>query len=322
MSSGTLGRVIYRIRPAKNVERKMICEAMATLCRLEPLPAYQYVGLGSLEFHDFALFYQRLGIRTMVSIEKRDSAEEQARIGLNRPYGHIVMEWGVSTERLTDINWNSRSIVWLDYDYRITPSMLDDVQFLVSELPSGSCLIVTVCCEPWKASLATPKVGRMRFERLIRAVGRARIPDGIGGKDLRDWGLGEVSRRIIRNEIETTLAARSGALAPDDRMTYSQVFNFRYADGPTKMATFGGILVSRRDEVRLSGPDFAHLPYYRPDTGDYHIRIPRLTLREVHYLNQKMPDNLSSVTAIPTNEVEKYLSIHRYFPEFLEVEMT
>ena len=321
MSRGTLGRVIYRVRPAKNVERKMICEAMATLCRLETLSDYQYVGLGSLEFHDFALFYQRLGIGTMVSIEKRHSANEQARVGLNRPYGHITMEWGPSSERLSEINWERRSIVWLDYDYRITSSMLEDVQLLVSQLPSGSCLIVTVCCEPWKPSLSKPNVGRMRIERLRRAVGRARIPEGVTGKDLRDWGLSKVSRRIVRNEIEGTLAARSGALTPSERVTYSQVFNFKYSDGSTKMSTFGGVLLSQSDGVKLSGSDFEHLPFYRPGSDDYHIQIPRLTFREVHYLNQKMPDHLSSVTEIPAAEVEKYLLIHRYFPEFLEVEM-
>lgn len=320
MSSGTLGRVFYRVRPAKNIERKMICEALASLYRVDPLASYQYVGFGSLEFHDFALFYQRLGIGTMVSIEKRDSRAQRARVKFNRPYGRIAMKWGPSSERLPEISWEKRSIIWLDYDSHLDVSILEDVQFVVSQLRSGSCLIVTVCCQPAEAKRSNSNVGAMRLANLHKAVGRERIPDDVTGASLRKWGLGRASRRIVHNEIEATLSARNAPLSPGMRFEYSQIFNFHYADSATKMATFGGVLVSEIDRPRLSASDFEHLSFYRPGPEAYTIQIPRLTVREARWLSQQIPYSVDSQRVIPQKEVARYKPIHRYFPEFLEVE--
>ncbi|MDE2717130.1 MAG: hypothetical protein OXI33_08955 [Chloroflexota bacterium] len=319
MSRGTLGEVIYRVRPAKNVERKMICEALTSLYRIEPLANYQYVGMGSLEFHDFALFYRQLGIGTMVSIEKRDTPDEQARVKFNRPYGHIAMAWGPSHERLPEMSWKKRSIVWLDYDGRVDTEILEDIQLVVSELASGSCLIVTVCGEPLSVDFKE-NVGKVRLDKLRRAVGKEKVPEGVKGKDLSDWGLAQTYRRIIGNEIESTLSARNAPLVVEKRFEYTQIFNFHYSDGATKMVTCGGIIVSKMDQERLAGLDFEHLSFYRSGAEPYTIKIPRVTVKEARWLSQIIPYGVGNQTKIPKKEVRKYMPIHRYFPEFLEVE--
>lgn len=61
--------VNYRLRPAKNIERKMMGEVFGRLSAVEPLKAYQYVGFGAEFFSDFALYHQTLGIADMSSIE-------------------------------------------------------------------------------------------------------------------------------------------------------------------------------------------------------------------------------------------------------------
>lgn len=319
MSRGTLGQVIYRVRPAKNVERKMICEALTSLYRIEPLANYQYVGFGSLEFHDFALFYRQLGIGTMVSIEKRDTPDEQARVRFNRPYGHITMAWGPSHERLPEISWKKRSIVWLDYDSHIDTGILEDIQLVVSQLASGSCLVVTVCGEPVKVNFES-NVAKVRLNKLRRAVGKKKIPEGVEGKDLSGWGLGECYRRIIESEIESTLSARNAPLPREEQFEYTQVFNFRYSDGATRMVTCGGVIVANKDQLKLSGSDFEHLSFYRSAAEAYAIEIPRLTVKEARWLSQIIPYGVGNQTKIPAKEVLKYRPIHRYFPEFLEVE--
>lgn len=319
MNRGTLGRVIYRVRPAKNIERKMICEALTILHRIEPLSSYQYVGFGSLEFHDFALLYRQLGISTMVSIEQRDTRTEQARVNFNRPYGHIVMKWGSSHERLPEISWKKHSIVWLDYDSHIDSGILEDIQLVVSQLGSGSCLIVTVCGQPMEADYGS-NVAKARLAKLTQAVGKEKIPERVEGKHLKGWELGNTYRRIIRNEIEATLSERNAPLAVEKRFMYTQIFNFRYSDGATKMATFGGVVVSKMDESKLKGSDFEHLSFYRSGSEAYTIKIPRLTVKEARWLSQLIPDGVSGQKKIPPEEVSKYIPIHRYFPEFLEVE--
>ena len=319
MSRGTLGRVIYRVRVAKNVERKMICEALGSLYRFEPLSNYQYVGFGSLEFHDFALLYRQLGIETMVSIEQRDTPAEQARVTFNRPYGHIAMAWGPSHQRLPEISWRKRSIVWLDYDSHVDAAILEDIQLVVSQLVSGSCLIVTVCCEPKRVDFSS-NAGAVRLAKLTNSVGKERVPEGVKGKHLNGWGLGETYHRIVRNEIEATLSARNAPLPTGERFEYTQVFNFRYADGNTKMVTFGGVVVSKTDQAKLAETDFEHLSFYRPSFEAYSIKIPRLTVKEARWLSQTIPHDVGDQNGIPGEEVAKYKPIHRYFPEFLEVE--
>ena len=329
MSSGTLARVFYRVRPAKNVERKMICEALAVLNRVEPLVGYQYVGLGSLEFHDFALFYQRLGVGAMVSMEKRDSPAERRRVRFNRPYGHIAIKWGPSGDRLPEIGWGKRSIVWLDYDDCLKATMLEDIQLVVSQLRSGSCLIVTVCCESRSAKTsgcrdnedATRRLANARLDDLRDNVGAERIPEGVGGSSLlRKWGLADASHRIVKNEIEAVLAGRNAPLSQRSRLRYAQIFNFNYADSRTKMASFGGVLMANGDEDTLSESHFEHLAFYRPGQEAYEIKIPRLSVKEARWLNQMIPRGVTRQTMIPQEHVDQYRPLHKYFPEFLEVE--
>ena len=45
----------YALRPAKNMQRKMLCEALARLSRIAGLVSYRYIGFGAIGFHDFCL---------------------------------------------------------------------------------------------------------------------------------------------------------------------------------------------------------------------------------------------------------------------------
>ena len=98
MHGSSFEKFNYALRPAKNMERKMFCEALARLSRISSLASYRYIGFGALGFHDFCLFHQRLGINDMVSIEGNLAAQD--RIAKNKPYSCIKMKWGMSHEVL------------------------------------------------------------------------------------------------------------------------------------------------------------------------------------------------------------------------------
>ena len=53
----------YLFRPAKNIERKMLCEALSRLSIISDVKHYQYVGFSSVYFADFSLFHKQLGIQ-------------------------------------------------------------------------------------------------------------------------------------------------------------------------------------------------------------------------------------------------------------------
>ncbi len=106
MTAPSFERFNYALRPAKNIERKMLCETFSRLVRIAPLREYQYVGFGSIGFHDFSLFHQRLGIHDMISIEAREKLRK--RFAFNKPYSCIRMRWGFSYDVLPLMSWTKR----------------------------------------------------------------------------------------------------------------------------------------------------------------------------------------------------------------------
>jgi len=64
----------YALRPAKAIERRMLCAAFERLHPFQRIQDYRYVGFGSIYFSDFQLLHRQLGITDMLSIERDISA--------------------------------------------------------------------------------------------------------------------------------------------------------------------------------------------------------------------------------------------------------
>src|SRR6059058_3702099 len=90
-------KVYYLLRPAKNIQRKMLSEAFQRLPQLRPLSDYEYVGLGSIYFGDFILFHRTFGFDKMTSIELD---ENWTRAEFNKPYQCVTILSGRASERL------------------------------------------------------------------------------------------------------------------------------------------------------------------------------------------------------------------------------
>jgi hypothetical protein len=54
--SSSYRKINYTLRPAKNIERKMLCEAFHKLHPFGKVQNYRYIGFGSTYFSDFILF--------------------------------------------------------------------------------------------------------------------------------------------------------------------------------------------------------------------------------------------------------------------------
>ena len=309
----------FAIRPAKNVERKMMCEVFGRLSKIAPLSQYRYIGFGSWGFYDHSLFHRRLGIHDMISIEVDETLK--GRIRINKPYKCIDMKWGKSTEHLPTLDWGKRSIVWLDYFSQLDTDVLEDIQTVVTGAVSGTLLIITVDAE------SRPKTGKKmaekRFTRLKSNVGDERIPSGIEPKHLAKWGLAEVQRRIGTNEIQDVLNDRNAPIDDAKHLHYDQLFNFHYADG-ARMLTFGGLIANDADRSRFDPVELTKLDCIRASADPYEIETPNLTLREIQFLDTRLPTTPSRIKhagALPAAEVLKYRKIYRYFPSFSEVEI-
>lgn len=300
----------YSLRPAKNTERNMLCEALQRLSRFGPLRDYRYVGFGAIYFVDFLLFHRRLGFRTMVSIEQ--NTEEADRYRLNCPLDCIDLCFGTSHEVLPLLEWDQKTVLWLDYERKLDARKLGDIRTFCTEAPPGSVLLVTL------PSQFGVQMGH-RIRVLRKHVGEDwRVPDNVKEESLGGSGAAEIYRQIINNEIEDAFLGRKGPT-----VTYDQLFNFTYSDG-TPMLTTGGLLHEASDKGAVSDCRFDELTYYRPGAEAYGIPAPRLTYREICYLNKRLPvDDPGAFEAppIPETVAQGYAKVYRYFRTFAETEL-
>jgi hypothetical protein len=297
----------------------MFCEVFRRLIEFGRLDSYRYIGFGSTFFTDFSLFHKSLGISNCVSIEREE--EDKDRFEFNKPYKCINIVFGESNSVLPQLPWDARTIIWLDYDYKLNQGVLTDIAFVCSEAISGSVIIVTVDAKPLEDI-------DQRLEELKSRVGDEKIPHELhepetSGVLLADWGTADFSRQIISNEINSIINTRNGLRQPGSKFLYRQLFNFHYADG-AKMLTVGGIIYDEGQSHLLAKCGFDQLEFVKTCEEPYTIEVPNLTIREIHHLDKQLPsENLSGIDSrsIPERDIRTYAKVYRYFPAFVEAEI-
>ncbi len=297
----------------------MLAEAFRCLTSFGKLSSYQYVGFGSHFFSDFKLFHRSLGILEMTSIEADE--EDRARFEFNRPFSCIRLAFGLSTSILPKLNWNRKTILWLDYDFPLNLTVLSDVNFFCTNAVSGSVIVVTVDARVEPPSEQEDDLRKMR-SWLLENLGE-RVPPNIRNKGLVGWGTAAVYRTIIDNEIRNTLSQRNGALQAKRQIQYDQLFNFEYQDS-AKMLTIGGLLYEKRHAELVENCDFESLFYVRSGQKPYRIEVPtNLTLDEIRYLDKNLPRRTRPPRGFPISraDMDAYAELYRYFPAFVEAEL-
>lgn len=303
----------YAIRPAKNIERKMFCEIFRRLEEFGSIQYYRYIGFGSTFFSDFTLFHKSLSIHNNISIER--DVKNRERFEFNKPYSCIKMMYGESGDILPTLPWDIRTIVWLDYDFKLNENVLADVGFVVSNAQPGSIIIVTADARP-------DELGK-RLEAIKATFEPQKIPQGLSDPKLGDWGTAETYRRIINNEIEEKISARNGTRPHGTKFVYKQLFNFHYADS-AKMLTVGGLIYDQGQSNLVAKCAFDSFDFVRTTEDSYTIDVPSLTLKEIHLLDKQLPcADITQINAlsIPQDDILHYSRVYRYFPAFVDAEI-
>jgi hypothetical protein len=310
----------YALRPAKAVERKIVCDIIRSLELFERVENYRYIGFGSIYFSDFQLFHQSLGISDMASIEKDIS--NLKRCEFNVPYGCIRLMPGHSNQVLPNLNWDKRSVVWLDYESKLDKKVLADVATFCSRARSGSILLITLNAEPERMRGNSPEdQAVLRLQALRDAVGYDKVPRDVKGVELRGEDFAKVCRRILLDEVATCLLDRSGPLSSEEKLDFSQIAFFLYADD-ARMLTLAGVLFERRESDLFERCAFSKLPFFRDGETPYIIKAPKFTQKELHYLNSVLPKDTSlcpEVSGIPASDIQNYALIYRYYPLYGEI---
>ncbi len=327
---GSYRIVNYALRPAKAIERRMLCAAFERLHPFQRIQDYRYVGFGSIYFSDFQLLHRELGITDMLSIEKDVLAKACFRF--NRPYKCIRLKFATSAEVLPTLNWRRRTILWLDYDDRLNLNIFADIATVCLRATSGSLIVISVNAqadaEPSKEDrdLYQEETGKP-FDlseyrlRIVKELIGEKLPVGISGADLRGQDLAKVFREIIHNEIVEQLSIRNAMLPAEEKILYRQLFHFRYKDG-AQMLTVGGILYRAAEKQVVAACGFDTLPFIRSGPVHCSIKAPCLTSREIRHLNSQLPTRSSvklRAPGVPDADVQRYAEVYRYFPTFTEI---
>lgn len=314
-------KIHYLLRPAKNIQRKMICEAAHRLDRRFPIRDYRYIGFGSVYFGDFKLFHRTLGISDMISIEGNDDHEERVRF--NTPYACVDIKMGTSNERLPEIALDEkRWVLWLDYDFSIDVTVLTDLRHAAANAHPGCMLLMTVDVDDKGLSTLPPWApeedaegfqNRTPREKLAYKVQREVSED----TDVRGEAFAETCRQLALADISGGLSAN---YAHRD-LEFRQIMNFRYADG-RRMMTLGGIfLPPNGEEALFEAFGFSELKFFSDSPEPYPINAPQLTFLEIRRLNQDLPTVAATQVPISEEDFADYKEIYRYFPSFSEMEL-
>lgn len=303
-------KVQYEFRPAKQVERRMLVDALHMLSHAGfRICDYQYTGLGSIAFVDFILFHKLLGIAKMLSVE-HDRAIRR-RIEFNKPFDFIEVEIGEIGNVIPSLSDDEKHVLWLDYDDIVSEDHLEDIKLAATYLTRGSLLIVTIDIEPPGGEDDGPAEWREYFEDQAGVY----LPQDLNDSDFLEHRLTRVNIDIVGRAIKAGIKGRGLRMIP--------LFNFVYADGH-RMLTMGGMIGTDVDRRRIAGSGVKDLFYARLDwrSEPYEIRVPVLTLKERSFLDSKMPCRQGyrpKKFELPPEYVEAYKEIYRFMPIYAEL---
>jgi len=312
MSNTDRNNLNYHLRPAKSIERRLFCELFRKFENFQPLTNYKYIGFGAKYFIDFKLFHKELGIDDMISIEA--NSIDALKYEFNRPYKCIDIVFGKSCDVLPRINYDRKSIVWLDYDEILYKYMLEDIRYVISKLESGSFIVMSC-----NRSYGEPTDDRLK--NFVDEFGKY-APAGITKKELTSNNFYKVIKRMMDTIINDVLMEKNcGIVNEEEKYLYKQLIYFTYKDGAS-MTSIGGMIIKNKDLDKFHLCKFEDLFYVSTEDISYNIVAPNFTLKELQHINEQLPCNDISQLDVPPgikrDQLEKFLEVYRYFPYYTE----
>lgn len=341
-------KIDYRLRPAKGVERKMLCELMRELSVFGPIKDYTYIGLGSIYFTDFSLIHKALGIISMHSIEKDEvvlhSPIMQNRFEFNKPFSCIDIHYGPASDHLPNMEWERKAIVWLDYDDPLLDEHLNDIQIVLQNALAGSLILISVNAQPTNPPREEDQEGNpielipekeYRYNSIVERLSPDYLPNNIKEMNLGTGDLIKVYHHALTKVVHSALSERNGN--EPNPITAHQLINIRYKDN-AEMITFGWLLIDESQQKAYKDASFSDLRFIATEVKPFKIEVPPLTPKEIAWLDaalhrhlnpdgtvklpdsnkKKSKDDIRLAPNINGYLVNQYVKIYRYFPTFAE----
>jgi hypothetical protein len=314
----TFEGINYSLRPNKNIERKVIAEALQLLQTPFRLSSYTYIGLGAIWFVDFILFHRTLGIHNMISMQM--GVDQAKRAAYNRPFACVKVREGESTVLLPDLSFNEPVLIWLDYDSTLRGPVLKDLDILGGKLTSGDIVLFTVNADR-RQIVQLAKGGKDFRDPKEMLAGLLQVPVATVPDDATEvQGLPRYMASTLFERLRSVVRHESGG-----ELSFVEIFNYVYADQAT-MITFGGMVVNQEDSERLDQSGILDHPFV---TGreQLEIGVPLLTSREKLAIDRLLPRKKPVTEAmlrklgsgLDPGKVEAYRTFYRYYPTFGEL---
>lgn len=303
-------KINYLIRPAKQVERKLIIETLTSLGKVYPIHTYQYVGMGSLFYVDYKMFHKYLGIENMISMEMEEDKIDRFRF--NKPYNFITLRPGISTDILPTLQWDNNMFIWLDYDFRISLTVINDIQIVSNYIRSGGILLITLDAEPkrFDSIKRDPQlsVNKDRLKNLKEEL-YPYFPSDISEKDLSVKRYPLLLRQIIVNAIEDKLRKRD--------LGFFQIFNFKYVD-TSRMYTFGCFFDESLSKIERT--NLFDLDFVSRDDRLVEINVPIMTPLEKIHFDKLIPNIAEKLSEfyMDKKKLDDYEKLYKYYPQYFE----
>ncbi len=315
MASDSSARGIsYDLRPAKQRERRMMVDCLATATEVGfDLSSYRYVGMGGNRFYDFRIMHKYFRIERMVSLEHDRQMFHRAEF--NRPFGFISVNNRSVGDFLLEDRTTGGSIYWLDYDACIGPRITNDVVSLGRKATAGDFVFVTVDARP-------PKHLRREGTAYRLAELRTTLGDfavSLKVADVEDSGFWQAADKVLSSALRRGFRGRKDGV-------FRMFFRVRYRDS-VEMITLGGVFDSRDRCERLVGRLEERMPFLAASANDlYSIGQFNYTEKERGLLdlaataprkNAKQIGQLHAL-GIGPDEISTYKELLRYHPRYVE----
>jgi len=308
--------VNYSIRPNKNIERKLVFEALRHLHGFIPLNDYRYIGLGSLWFVDFILAHRYLSINDMVCIEHETEAE---RVEFNRPYDCIVVQRGETTDVLPNIDLATKpNLIFLDYDSGPEGPILQDVELIAGIAKVGTIILFTINAHRGRLPTKDADGRDLEKEQSLRLIFRDLVPPMLPHGALTVDGYPKLLAEMLLAHMDSCVhrSGRGNKFLP--------MFNFYYRDG-APMITVGGLIADGLHEHNYRQSRVSELKWVT-DKEQISVLVPPLTVKEKYTFDRLLPcDVPPNITELgfPLSEeqIAAYHNYYRHYPLFGEFQV-
>lgn len=315
MSQSTASFIAYDLRPAKQIERRMLIDFVRSSsgCGMD-LSLYHYIGMGGVRFIDFLIVHRYLGISDMTSVEQNQNI--LPRCEFNKPIGSIRIFPGEASDYLNSYAPKGPGLIWLDYDWSLSNKVQNDIVAIGSKAKVGTFLFVTVAGDP---------------PRFLRDKGTddrlAYFTDELGDF-ARTLSRDEFQNSVFRFTIaKTLLAIISFAFANRTDSTFLPLFRVIYKD-TTAMVTVGGLLSPPLEVNKYRAAIFSGMSLLgRLGTNDFY-EIDTLNLTEQERAAFEIVATSNPIDRVREDEIKKlgfddsditiYRDLIRYMPRYIE----